>query len=95
VAGDRRQIENVKQRSRDTLEAGGRFNRALPLANWTREAANLFAASENFGFTNAVNLNEPPGEQKYLELWKKLPADPNDAEVRRNIAITQPMLWIK
>ncbi len=34
------------------------------------------------------------GEQKYLDLWKKLPADPADAEVRRNIAITQPLLWI-
>jgi hypothetical protein len=31
----------------------------------------------------------------YLELWKKLPADPADEEVRRNIAITQPVLWIK
>ncbi len=34
-------------------------------------------------------------EQKYLGLWKKLPADPQDAEVRRNIAITQPVLWVK
>jgi hypothetical protein len=34
-------------------------------------------------------------EPKYLELWKKLPPDPSNAEVRRNIAITQPVLWIK
>jgi hypothetical protein len=34
------------------------------------------------------------GEEKYIELWKKLPADPADAEVRRNIAIKQPALWI-
>jgi len=34
------------------------------------------------------------GEPKYLELWKRLPADPADAEVRRNIAITQPVLWV-
>jgi hypothetical protein len=34
-------------------------------------------------------------EPKYLELWKKLPADPSNAEVRRNIAITQPVLWIQ
>ncbi len=34
-------------------------------------------------------------EPKYLELWKKLPADPTNAEVRRNIAITQPVLWTK
>jgi hypothetical protein len=33
------------------------------------------------------------GEEKYLDLWKKLPADPADDEVRRNIAITQPLLW--
>jgi hypothetical protein len=34
-------------------------------------------------------------EQKYLELWRKLPPDPTDAEVKRNIAITQPILWLK
>jgi len=34
-------------------------------------------------------------EQKYLELWRKLPADPRDAEVQRNIAIKQPVLWVK
>jgi hypothetical protein len=33
-------------------------------------------------------------EQKYLDLWKKLPPDPKDPEVKRNIAITQPLLWI-
>jgi hypothetical protein len=35
------------------------------------------------------------GEKKYLDLWKKLPADPANEEVRRNIAITQPVLWLK
>jgi hypothetical protein len=35
------------------------------------------------------------GEPKYLDLWKKLTPDPTDAEVRRNIAITQPLLWVK
>ena len=35
-------------------------------------------------------LNEP----KYIELWKRLP-HPQDMEVRRNIAITQPLLWLK
>jgi len=33
-------------------------------------------------------------EPSYLDLWKELPADPTDAEVRRNIAITQPLLWL-
>ena len=35
------------------------------------------------------------GEQQYLDLWKKLPADPTDPEVQRNIGITQPILWVK
>ena len=35
------------------------------------------------------------GEQSYLDLWKKLPADPTDPEVQRNIGITQPVLWVK
>jgi alpha-galactosidase len=34
------------------------------------------------------------GEHAYLDLWQRLPADPADAEVRRNIAITQPLLWL-
>lgn len=33
--------------------------------------------------------------QSYLDLWKKLPPDPSDAEVKRNIAITQPILWLE
>lgn len=32
---------------------------------------------------------------KYLELWQKLKPDPTDDEVLRNIAITQPVLWIR
>jgi hypothetical protein len=35
------------------------------------------------------------GERKYLEVWRELPPDPQDFEIRRNIAITQPLLWIK
>lgn len=34
------------------------------------------------------------GKTEYLDLWRKLPADPVDEEVRRNIAITQPVLWL-
>jgi arylsulfatase A-like enzyme len=34
------------------------------------------------------------GEQAYLDLWQKLRPDPADPEVRRNIAITQPLLWL-
>jgi Alginate lyase len=34
------------------------------------------------------------GESKYLDLWKRLAPDPKDDEVRRNIAITQPILWL-
>ncbi|HTS19882.1 MAG TPA: alginate lyase family protein [Verrucomicrobiae bacterium] len=33
-------------------------------------------------------------EQRYLDLWKRLPPDPTSSEVRRNIAITQPILWL-
>jgi len=34
------------------------------------------------------------GDPKYISLWKKLDPDPGDLEVRRNLAITQPLLWI-
>jgi hypothetical protein len=33
-------------------------------------------------------------EPVYLDLWRRLPPDPDDDEVRRNIAITQPLLWL-
>ncbi|HEY1661857.1 MAG TPA: alginate lyase family protein [Verrucomicrobiae bacterium] len=35
------------------------------------------------------------GEQKYLDLWRNLPPDPASDEVRRNTAISQPVLWVK
>jgi hypothetical protein len=34
-------------------------------------------------------------EPKYLALWQQLDPDPTDPEVQRNIAITQPLLWMK
>lgn len=34
------------------------------------------------------------GEKKYVDLWEKLNPDPVDQEVRRNIAIRQPILWM-
>ncbi len=34
-------------------------------------------------------------EPKYLALWKQLRPDPTDEEVQRNIAITQPLLWLR
>jgi hypothetical protein len=34
------------------------------------------------------------GDQKYFNLWKKLEADPTGLEIRRNMAVTQPLLWI-
>jgi len=34
------------------------------------------------------------GEGKYLDLWKTLNPDPTDAEVQRNMAVTQPLLWV-
>jgi hypothetical protein len=34
------------------------------------------------------------GDQKYFALWKRLEPDPHDLEVRRNLAVTQPVLWI-
>lgn len=34
------------------------------------------------------------GDEKYFDLWRKLDPDPTDLEIRRNVAITQPLLWI-
>jgi len=35
------------------------------------------------------------GCPEYLDLWKRLEADPADLEVRRNLAVTQPVLWLR
>ncbi|WP_256865304.1 alginate lyase family protein [Paenibacillus sp. 32352] len=34
------------------------------------------------------------GEEDYIQLWKELDPDPTDTEVRRNIAVRQPILWL-
>ena len=34
------------------------------------------------------------GEGRYVELWQKLKPDPLDFEIRRNNAVTQPVLWV-
>jgi hypothetical protein len=34
-------------------------------------------------------------EPAYLDLWKRLLADSTDPEVRRNVPITQPLLWLR
>ena len=34
-------------------------------------------------------------DSSYLALWRKLPPDPSDEEVQRNLAITQPLLWLR
>jgi hypothetical protein len=34
------------------------------------------------------------GEAEYLDLWKTLDPDPQDPEVQRNMAVTQPLLWL-
>jgi hypothetical protein len=34
------------------------------------------------------------GRGDWLEVWKKLDADPTVEEVRRNFPIRQPVLWV-
>jgi len=34
------------------------------------------------------------GETKYIKLWRSLDPDPRDMEVRRNMAVRQPLLWL-
>lgn len=62
--------------------ADGRQKDVMHWEGWpAREPCLLFAAAET-------------GDMKYFDLWKKLDSDPTDLEVRRNIAVTQPILWI-
>lgn len=35
------------------------------------------------------------GKPDYLDLWQRLDSDPVDLEVRRNLATTQPVLWLR
>ena len=50
----------------------------------------VFPNRQPFLFFGAMAFNE----EKYLELWKKLNADPQDDEVIRNFPIRQPVLWV-
>ena len=50
----------------------------------------VFPNRQPFLFFGAIAFNE----EKYLELWKKLNADPQDDEVIRNFPIRQPVLWV-
>ncbi|HWD91134.1 MAG TPA: alginate lyase family protein [Verrucomicrobiae bacterium] len=62
--------------------ADGRGKDIMHWENWpAREPCLLFAYAET-------------GDEKYFDLWKTLDADPSDLEIRRNIAVTQPLLWI-
>lgn len=62
--------------------ADGRGKDVMHWDNWpAREVCLVFAYAET-------------GDAKYFDLWKKLNADPSDLEIRRNIAITQPVLWL-
>jgi hypothetical protein len=62
--------------------ADGRGKDIAHWDNWpAREPCLLFAYEET-------------GDAKYFDLWKKLEPDPSDLEIRRNIAVTQPLLWI-
>ena len=53
------------------------------------QAWNGWPARTSGWLFTGLALHEP----KYVELWRKLP-EPTDTEVRRNIAITQPILWL-
>lgn len=54
------------------------------------QAWNDWPARDGGLLFSGMALNEP----RYLKLWSELPPDPSNAEVRRNIAITQPILWL-
>jgi len=63
--------------------ADGRRKDVMHWADWPmRQPCLIFAYAET-------------GDAKYFDLWKKLDADPPDLEVRRNVAVTQPLLWLK
>jgi hypothetical protein len=55
------------------------------------QAWNGWPSRQPFLLFAGMALHQP----SYLNLWEKLPPDPENQEVRRNIAITQPLLWLK
>jgi hypothetical protein len=59
--------------------------RGKDVAHWdswpAREPCLLFAFIESH-------------DTKFFYLWQRLNPDPSDLEIRRNIAVTQPLLWI-
>jgi hypothetical protein len=35
------------------------------------------------------------GREDWVEIWKKLDADPTVEEIRRNLPVRQPVLWVR
>jgi len=67
---------------KNTWLADGRGQDVMHWDDWpVRQPCLIFAYAEY-------------GDAKYLDLWKKLNADPDNLEVRRNMAVTQPLLWL-
>ena len=46
-------------------------------------------------FPALLPAGAPLGRADYLKLWRTLDPDPTNLEVRRNMAVTQPILWLR
>jgi hypothetical protein len=64
-------------------------------ARWTRppdvQAWEGWPARPIFLLLGGLALDRP----ELIDLWRRLDGDPTDPEVRRNRAITQPVLWLR
>ena len=62
---------------------------------WTRppdvQAWEGWPARPVFLLLGGLALDRP----ELIDLWRRLDGDPTDPEVRRNRAITQPVLWLR
>ena len=76
------------------------FTRIWPTnkSGWRTGGAKTLRIGDNWPArepcSSVVCVCRRPGDTKFFNLWQKLNPDPSDLEIRRNIAVTQPLLWV-
>ena len=61
---------------------------------WPHKPDVMYHASGRCGMPVLLFAGFALGEQAYLDLWKRLPADSDVDEVIRNFFVRQPLLWV-
>ena len=63
-------------------------------SKWTLPADVMFFKDRPVRHASLVFAGLAYGRPQYIDLWKRLPADPVMTEIQRNMPVRYPVLWI-